>query len=1011
MSGKDAWVKYFQSRGLSKEQAQTAVDTVDLSDGLSQEEATTLGLEAEGTIDRYIRQGWAADGEAGIETEEQGVNVVEADELERAYAAIARYADAHNLSYEQAQRIYFQTDISFTRQSLSEVKAEREATRAAWVSEYNAKKAESPDLTFVDWAKERFGITDENDPVLANLQAYVTAHADATPEQLVDFILLNGFAARLTADIQTDPAEGDNPGLGLSQAVTGRTAPADYQVATLEPFYRNAPAATEEPASVETETQQAETAPPPAETTASTETSGTTEASATLDARRYFDSLAGLLREHPGMTLQVGSFRYSWYNGQVAAVDTFGTIKTGEEVIPLLQESLSVFEGHFTDGDVTGALSWINGQYGADAQAHLNLLLTIEGYISGGRQAYAGVEDTGYNAEDYNPASQASQPSNPPVTPNTPSAPATVAQTTTMPEQITIDAGELFRQGEEAFGRGEYQQAIDLYQTAFDNLPGGRPLMEMARCQIALGRAEEARATLARLRSEYPNFVAFPAYDEYVSGLEASLSLPSVTQTAPQEARLDEPPPTAPPPPPSTPAPAAPVVAEPSPENPVDITQDIAALQAPAVPIVSPEPEIVPEPEIAPQPSVVAEAPAPPPPPPATLRQTAGESLAQLIAAGDYNLISITTLLPGPENFSLRGVLTTANNQFRNLGQGDPLKDQFKAEYIRLLSEISAVLKSPDTTDDQAVIDALNGLNNIYYAFDGAEMAVARGDYSRAIAAYEGIENPPAFITARLEALKGLRDTAAAQQTQLADLRAKANVEYQTLLTYVSDNGLNDQDLTGNLAWIEAEYGRLDSTQDPAEIQKFIDSLPGIRTMGEQVIARRESGELTEATVSAGTESAPPAARVNLGDIPTIQLISANPQVPADRVEQALRDKWQTIADKFNGIAGGIARRNTYQYVIISGYIEFNPSTGRIRWADVGFTSDSGTVSDFATLQRDANGDGRVEEVGINEAVADLENDLRFTADMEFTADSHYQDVGGGWYRYNQRMRATASAN
>ncbi|MFA4904972.1 MAG: hypothetical protein WC645_00485 [Candidatus Margulisiibacteriota bacterium] len=1302
LSGKDAWVKYFQSRGLTQEQAQNAVDTVDLTDGLSQEEATTLGLEAEATIDRYIRQGWSADGEAGVETEEQGVNVMEADELERAYAAIARYADAHNISYEQAQRIYFQSDISFTRQSLSEVKAEREATRTEWVSAYNTKKTENPDLTFVDWAKERFGITDANDPVLANLEAYIGSHADATPEQLVDYLLLNGFAARLTADIQTDPAEGDNPGLGLSQAITGRTAPSDYQVATLEPFYRNAPATeTQEPNTHEHETQQAEAAPPSTETTASTGTSGTTEASATLDARRYFETMAALLKEHPGMTLQVGSFRYSWYNGQVAAGDTFGTARAGEEVISLLQESLSVFEGHFTEGDITGALSWINGQYDADAQAHLNLLLTIEGYISSGRQAYAGVEDAGYNDEDYNPANQASQPANPPVTPDTPSAPATAAQTTTIPEvgrdeytgslrrlgdllrdrpDTTLQVGEwtirwegdrrhgqviaengqggrlegdqirgllrlvfgaddgssnvynVLRGISDNYSRGsaphldlgamvEHYDSAGSFRIAFGS--GGTPqaprvappvnpatpaqtetptertiyseqipsdilaVGEMTTAEQLLfvyalsnddisAQSKEGETALQTLDRLYPGVsgwtavltetnnsiqgylpadragmglvtlayelaslstesepVAAEIFDEIGENGEESWTfdnsdVPADTPETPpvptdvpvtaesilaeaghirQEVRAREgernsevaemiylkeqsaglPSDFAglsgiqlrlfdllreeagtlaqegdlagalalyreavaltlvpanrrsdveqaiilpleeqilaasqtPSPPPPAGAQAAPVIAEPSPETPRDITRDVAALRdnpAPALatPVASPEHEIVPEPAVGL--TALAAAPAPPPPP-ANPRARAGETLAQVLqtisGGGSYTIYTAAGELPGGyEQVSIKDILNDADSFLRELDPQVNLESAVRAEYLVRLNQLAAALQTPELEDDQVAVAALQGLKTAYYTASNAEYSAGRGEYDEAIAAYERIENPPAFMEDRITELRGLREAAAAGQQRLADLREQARRDYTALTTYATENNLTDQDLSGNLQLAETSFNDLDSMTTEQEIQNFIDSLPGVRDLGEQVIARREAGELTEATDGAGTESAPPAARGNLGDIPTIQLISANPQVPANRVEMVLQDKWQGIADKFNGVASGIARRNAYEYVAISGYLEFNPSTGRIRWAELEFSSDSGTVSDFATLLGDdANGDGRPDEVGIYDAVANRANALRFTPDTEFTGDSHFQDVGGGWYRYDRRMRAAAAAN
>lgn len=779
LSGKDAWVKYFQSRGLTQEQAQNAVDTVDLSDGLSQEEAANLGLEAEATIDRYIRQGWQADGEAGVETEEQGVNVVEADELERAYAAIARYADAHNLSYEQAQRIYFQTEISFTRQSLSEVKAQREATRDSLVAEYSAQS-----LTFTDWVKERFGITDANDPVLANLTAYITAHADATPEQLVDYLLLNGFAARLTADIQTDPAEGDNPGLGLSQAITGRTAPADYQVATLEPFYRSAPAATEAPTPPAETTAEEATAAPPVETPPSPV------------AEEEFDE--------SNFSISIGE------DGQ--EVWDFGT----SEMLPE------------TEAPETLAETTVEPPVVATEQERV---LDLDD----GRDIPFSVTSTAPEV--------ASIPVVPPVEVVTPALPIE-------PPTVAVNLGSV---------------------TDYDN---GRDI------------------PFAEIRSRQ----------------------------------------------------------EPSP-----------VVAVPVAPPTPPQLEIAPEPEIVPTPTVAA----------ATPRQTAGQSLAGLIEADDYNLDSITTLLPGQENHSLRGTLNSANNLIRELGQDNALDGQIKAEYARLLSELSAALQTPDTADDQAAEAALNGLSNIYYSAESAEMAAARGDYGGAIETYEGIENPPAFLTARLDELRGISDTAAAEQTALADLRTKAREEYQKILDYVSQNNLTDQDLSNNLARLAAQVERLDSMQDPAEIQKFIDALPGIRTMGDQVIVRRTAGEQVGTTAIAGTETTPPDNRSRLGDIP----LNLN--------DQQMQSSWKYIFDKFT-IARDLAR-STQMDLTLTGYFCFNPATGEIALSSI--------VSD--PYLYDSYGDE------LRERVSQTRQAFRFNPNPNFPAGIYEADSsrGEGWYR------------
>lgn len=256
LSGKAAWIAYFQTRGLTQEKATQIANTmddgnngveeggvtVDLSDGLSSGEATALGLQAEATVDSYIRQGWAADGEAGVETEEQGKAILETDELERAYATIAEYAETYGISYEQAQQIYFQDGVtSFVRQNLNEAKENRSAriTENKDSLQIVLDGAVDRSAEVLDWARQRFEIA-EGDPVLKNLSDYLTAHQQASSQDILNQLLLYAFASRFFPEIQTGV-------LGLSTPIT-RAYTGKFEADSLTAWYKNqqpaAPAAS-----------------------------------------------------------------------------------------------------------------------------------------------------------------------------------------------------------------------------------------------------------------------------------------------------------------------------------------------------------------------------------------------------------------------------------------------------------------------------------------------------------------------------------------------------------------------------------------------------------------------------------------------------------------------------------------------------------------------------------------------------------------------------------------------
>jgi tetratricopeptide (TPR) repeat protein len=1097
LRGRDAWVRHLQTRGLSAEAAGRVADTlsqenqgvrysngeevteggvmVDITDGLSQDEATALGLEAERTTDRYIRQGWEADGEAGVETEEQGVNITETDELEAAYAAIARYADAHGITYEQAQRIYFES-TGFSRQNLREQRETRQATHDSLLGQYEAWKAvDGHDQAgaFLTWVKETYGL-DDNDPVIQNLQSYIYSEVEAghtpDPAGLLAYLQLNFFASQFQGDsqdiqINANTAE-ENYGLGLTNAIPLRANiyRGDYAEAPTTAFLRNAqpaaadePAGTEEPAE-ESETQQAEASTPPADdaagTTAATGTTASTGATETTpppdetaanppaDTTIPPDTTAGA-GTPPGTTVATASTEQT---GTTDALPTEGTEpsstppvpppsggeteraeggtvaattptaeETPAETIDAETEAthlLTLAQGEMTPDEAGSTNPTQALRYYREALALLDPSSEMYEQAYNEYQAflqspriYFGTEPLPLEIDPYN---------NPPLPPDLigRQIDESVRADLAADRAIDVDPGDdipfgtsVFAEAREAFRQGDYDRAIELYNEAFDYLPGGRPLLEIARCYIALGKMESARTILASLREQYPDFCVNPRYEQEIAALEeqvapqenppattVAVTEPTTTTVTTTEPVVTTVATTEPEPAATTVPPAedTPETLAPSPDTPIDITADIPALQEPT-------PTAIP-------------APLPPAPPeepaaPANPRARAGETLArvlQTINEGQFAYISTAASdLPGGyEQSSIRDVLNDADTFLRGLDPQNVLEGQFRTEYLSLLQQLAAAMQTPDTADDQAVVAALQGLKSAYYTASNAEYSAGRGEYSEAVTAYERIENPPAFVTARLEELRGLRDTAATQQQQLTALRAQARQAYGDLMTYVSDNHLTDQDLNGNLRIAQAVAERLDSVTDPQQIQDFIDSLPAVRTLGEGVVARRGAQELAGTTDTSGTQVTPRNPRRDLGDIPTMQAILADPRVSPERSAGVLLGNWQRLADRlFQGVANAAAIRNG-QTVMVSGYLEFNPSTGQVRLAEMNLEP-----SDYLTLDLDLNGDGTVENgVSLWEAVRQRGSAMRFTPNTAFSAGQNYQDVGGGWYRYSQRL-------
>jgi hypothetical protein len=859
LSGKDAWARYLQTRGLSAQTAAKIADTlsqentgervdngevveeggvpVDLTDGLSQEETTALGLKAERTVDRYIRQNWAKDGEDGVETEEQGANVTETDELERAYASMARYADAHGITYEQAQRIYFES-TSFSRLDLRGRREERLATRSAWVTEYSTWKATHSDGIFTDWIKEKFGITAADDAVLGNLRAYLGDHAQATDEQLVDYLLLNGFAARLPAAIQTDPAEGDNPGLGLHEPITGRTPPEDYKVAALERFYKNAPAA-EEPAGEEGETRQAAASDPP------------TQSVQTADEAFYNIELARQMAENADQLL------------------------TGENpnlarVLELYREAQSQIENLSSDPEAAELYAQISGKIGD--------------LVGSESDDYSFSTETGEDGQEIWTFGETP----PPPAETTASASPTETPVAEAPTGAMIYSGQVPSGILDSGNSITAEQLVLIYSLTVDEI------------SAQSREGETALQTLARL---YPGVSGWTAVltetDNSIQGYlpadRAGMQIVTIVSELNAGTTSSEP-----------------VAEEANPGFRTEIGEDgqevwtfgdTPAVQVASETAVEPQAVINPEPTappIEPEPPVVAFAP---------------EGIIDIDDGSDIPFAALSR----PEQNVEPPVVAAAEPQAP-----------------------AAPVEPPVVTfAPERIIDFDNGRDIPF-----AEI-VARQEPSPVVSA----PPPP--------------------DTQIQELRSQANQAVEDLRAFANENGLTDSDMHGNLRWAETQLARVVSTDDAQEIQKFIDAIPGLRSLGETLVAQRQTQAQAGTTAAAGTETAPASTRGRLGDLPT------------DRTSRESRARWGAVLGSFQSIVDDVSHRMLLS-VTVTGYLCFNPSTGEI---------------DFGEIETDPYLYGSDQD-GFLRGLSNARQNQRFTGSPNFPTDV-YEAVPGreGWYR------------
>ena len=105
---------------------------VNLTDGISKEELAALGVK-QADIDVVIAQGWALDSDSTKQTNEYST-VIEDDELDKTFTAIRQYADAHGISEDEAEKIYFKCSLS--REDLQEVKKQRIGAEDALNKDY-----------------------------------------------------------------------------------------------------------------------------------------------------------------------------------------------------------------------------------------------------------------------------------------------------------------------------------------------------------------------------------------------------------------------------------------------------------------------------------------------------------------------------------------------------------------------------------------------------------------------------------------------------------------------------------------------------------------------------------------------------------------------------------------------------------------------------------------------------------------------------------------------------------
>ncbi len=206
------YVKVGADGSLTKctaEQAKSdkSIKTIDLTNGLDQDEAKTLGVDISTGINRIAAQGWALKkGEEGYQENVADVSVIDNDEIVKQDAAIQKYADAKGWSFEEAQAYYytFKNPEDFSRQDLDTQKTNRIASEATLFAA--AKEAPNAELFYASVGKQ-LGIDDKN-PIMLNLKQYVEKEKIdlGTPEgkqKAVAYIMKNASASRCDKDFQT----------------------------------------------------------------------------------------------------------------------------------------------------------------------------------------------------------------------------------------------------------------------------------------------------------------------------------------------------------------------------------------------------------------------------------------------------------------------------------------------------------------------------------------------------------------------------------------------------------------------------------------------------------------------------------------------------------------------------------------------------------------------------------------------------------------------------------------